>query len=181
MKHRNKFVNYKNAKAMDLISARVEAAKLSRVKGITQYIIEKDDEFTLSTSSSSDPTKLYGVFVNGGEDKGLLKQLTSETTPNKVDKIVRSVPAQSAKAKKLIEGENKTTMAKTAKKTKSAKKATKKVAAKKEEKLWHEGLIAKATTLRFSEAQWEKLHKLASEHGGIQKMSYDALREKYNF
>lgn len=171
MKYRNKFVNYKHAKAMDLIEARVEAATKSRKGGKPVYVVCHKDEFKLEVVEPKNKDDIYGLFVNGSEDKEYLKNISAaEPTANKakVDAPTLSKGATNGKV-----------MATEAAK-KPAKKAAKKVAKKEASAdLWHKGLTAKATTLRFSKSQWDQLYKKAEENGGIQKMAHDALIAKF--
>ncbi len=174
-KYRNKFVNYKYAKAMDLISARVEAAKLSRTTSKPQYIVLKGDEFKVGATPPENMEDVYGKFVNGSEDKDALKKKSepAETTAPK------TLAKEAAKIK-VSKNQKQNTMA-TPATSKPAKKAAakKSTPAKTASDIWHKGLTAKATTLRFSKAQWEALYKKAEENGGIQKMAHDALIAKY--
>jgi hypothetical protein len=101
-KHPNKIINVKFARNMDLISAKVEAAKQSRATGKKVYIIvdENDGECSLSNAP------LRGVlhcYNNGSEiyDTGDMQE--GDATKARANKRSKKIPAQSQKAKELIE------------------------------------------------------------------------------
>lgn len=143
---------------MDLIEAKVQAAKISLKEKTAVFLYNTGGEIKLVFQEPPNKDDIHGKFVNGTEDKDYLKSL--------------SVSAKETAAK-VSQSKSKKKMA-TSTKAAPAKKAAKK-APKKENGLWHKGLDAKATTLRFTKAQWDKLFALAEKNGGVQKMSHDAL------
>ncbi len=128
-KHLNKWLNFSLARKMDLISARVDAAKASKTTGKPSFIVLVKDEFIVTPTPAKN-AELYAKFVGGSEDKQFIESLKSD------DKVIETEPAakpvSTVKAKPVKEAiktnDNKMTT-KTAKKV--AKKAAKKVPAKK--------------------------------------------------
>jgi hypothetical protein len=137
-RYQNKLINITHARNMDLISAKVEAAKRSRTEKRKIYIIvdEKDGECDLSHI----PLKgVYACYNNGSEIALEIDApvTTVEPRPNK-----KKLPAQSEKAKTLIskkdakdsalnESSNSNSKIMATKTAPAKKAATKKVAAKK--------------------------------------------------
>lgn len=157
---------------MDLISAKVEAAKRSREEKKKIYItVDTDGECDLSNL----PLKgVYTCYSNGSEIalEHDAEVATVAPRPNK-----KKLPAQSEKALKLISKQNtKETIMAT---TKPAKKAAKKVATKKEPKV-KDTRVGKATTLLLSAEQWKKVDALITKDGGsIREMVAEALITKF--
>lgn len=192
-KHPNKFINITHAKNMDLISAKVEAAKHSRTEKKKIYIIVDDDgECELNHA----PLKgVYACYSNGSEialendaevatitprpnkSKKRLSEIIMEDAEKIESKQKKKLPAQSEKALKLISKQNtKETVMAT---TKPANKAAKKVAAKKESKV-KDTRVGKATTLLLSAEQWKRVDALITKDGGsIREMVAEALITKF--
>lgn len=133
-RHQNKFITITHAKNMDLISAKVEAAKQSRTEHRKVYIIvDSDGECSLNHA----PLKGVYACYNNGSEIALENDAPVTTTvprPNKKKLPVQSEKAQALIAKKT-EKESAESDSTTKTKNKVAtpkKKATKKVAAKKQ-------------------------------------------------
>jgi hypothetical protein len=108
---------------MDLISAKVEAAKASRDKRKKMYInVDDEGECIISSIPAKDTDKIQAVFVNGSQVP-LEDHLTNINETKQETKMETKTAKKSAPAKKTA-----------AKKVEPAKKATakpaKKVAAK---------------------------------------------------
>lgn len=108
-----KIVITKHARKMDLISARVEAAKKSKQLGKKYYIINnvEEEECDVTSTYPKNPKEILGVFVNGSEVKEEIA--IEESTPTKKEK--QSVTKKETKMSTA---------------TKTSKKAAKKVAKK---------------------------------------------------
>lgn len=128
-KHLNKWLNFTLARKMDLISARVDAAKASK-NGKPCFIVLVKDEFIVTPTPAKN-ADLYAKFVNGGEDKEFIESLKNDDQGIETKPAAKSVSTVKAEPKKeAIKINDKNNMStKTAKKV--AKKAAKKVPAKK--------------------------------------------------
>lgn len=155
---------------MDLINARVDAAKRSRVEGKPIYIIvdPKDGECSLSETSKKG---VYTVYKNGSEialdtdadvSKVEPKQKKGKLAPKASAKENASTPIQGAKNKQVM-----------------ADKKTAKAAPKTAPKAKVEG-TGKATTLILSNAQWAKVEKLTEKEGSIREMVAKAMIKTYS-
>ena len=170
----NKFVNIKHARRMDLISAKQEAAKVSKSSKRKTYVFV--DGKTGECDISHAPLKeTIHCYLNGSEI----------AVESKV----------SGPAKKEVETKNEKTMSKkeSAKPAKKAIAPAPKVAPKKETPApkkeapkavketapAHEGLIGKATTLFFNEAQWKKINAYCRDNSTtIRDLATSALAAK---
>lgn len=187
-----KFVNSKFAIQMDLITVKKEAIKLSKSrKGekITIYLNEAEGEFYITFKNAQGFTMLveeegqepneigsarlnkwtpHGVYMNGSEIALEPEQ------QKKADAGAKKIPAQSEKAKKLIQKKEVTTKTTNEVKKSAAKKAApaKKVAAKSD-------VTYKATRLGLTDAQWTKLEKLNEKEGSLQAMATKAVIKVY--
>lgn len=175
-RHQNKFINITHAKNMDLISAKVEAAKLSRSEHRKIYIIvdEGDGECSLNHA----PLKgVYACYNNGSEIalENDAPVATNEPRANKSAKPKsKNLPAQSGKAQQVIakkEGKESAPLSDSTKnktmatpKKKAAKKvAAKKVAAPKKEKGPKEIHFGENPDFGFDKAEWTRIGKFAQK------------------
>lgn len=184
---------------MDLISARVDAAALSKKSGVKQYVVlDKSgdgDEFKIVAKEPSDPDDIYATYSNGAElktepnkpVKQLVDEILSPSTKKKSDKQDTKKPEQQkgqptkpAVEKASKESNNKimsTTKAKPAKKAAPAKKETAKPTVKPSDE---KGVISKPTTLHLKAGQWDKLRKMAKDEGkSIQILATEALIKQH--
>lgn len=186
----DKFINFKFARNMDLITARKEALdKSAKTKGTAFYIKVTDDG---ECEVSSTPTHLdVAAFKNGGEialesdvadapknepksPKKGKKKLTAEEAAKRPN--LRSKRT----GKKLSEEDNKVDVKQKPSKTMAKKKATKKVAAKKVAAPVNKNEIAKPTTLRLTKSQWDNLFKVREKEGkSIQILASEALVKQF--
>lgn len=126
----NKYIKTKHAKAMDLITARAEALKLSKKSVHKQFVILVDDEFEVeNTLSIEDKADIHATFHKGveiKEEKGIklpptkTKQETAKRSADMKTEILKQI--NSKEMKKALESKP------------SKKVAAKKVAAKKTDK-----------------------------------------------
>lgn len=202
-KYRNKFINYKHAKHMDLISARVDAAGLSKKSGKKQYVVlDKSgdgDEFKITDKEPSNPDEIYATYSNGSELKfeapKPVKQAVDEIlSPSTVKKSGKqdtkkpeqqkgqpTKPAVEEVSKKSNSKNMSTAKTKPAKKTAPAKKESPKVEKKATKPSDEKGVVSKATTVHLKPAQWEKLYKVSKDKGkSIQILSTEALIKQYS-
>lgn len=162
-KHQNKFINITHAKNMDLISAKVEAAKLSRSEHKKKYIIVDDEG-----ECFIDNAPLKGVLhcYNNGSEIALENDAPVTTTVPRPNK--KKLPAQSEKAQKMInKKEGKESAANEIDSTKTKNMATKpakkaaakkvKATASKEPKVKK---IARGNNMFLTEEEWKKVDKL---------------------
>lgn len=170
-----KYVNFKFARNMDLISAKAEAKKAS-MDGKTRYVAShKDGECTVEVD---EPGKagdvLHAVFVKGKEVK------ESIATPSKPAKRVSEQIMEEAEA--LEQSENKTSNKKqkpTMKTKKVVKKAAKKVAVKKPAKAeWGKVVSISIADMR---AGIKKGKVYRDPQGVIQSEAYMKTRAKQNY
>lgn len=183
-KHQNKFINITHAKNMDLISAKVEAAKQSRAERRKIYIIV-DDEGECELNHA--PLKGVLHCYNNGSEIALENDAQVATNaPRANKKSKKTIPAQSEKAQQLINKKeekestslNDSTKTKTMA-TKPAKKAAKKVATKKtapkkdvKPKEIHFG---ENPDFGFEKAEWTRVGKLAQK----EQLAIRPLLRKY--
>jgi len=133
---------------MDLITAKVEAAKLSRTEKKKMYInVDADGECTVADK----PKEPITAYANGSE-VALESNLEVSTAEPKMKK--------SKQSNKKVMAEVATKKA-PAKKAAAKKEAPKKVAAKVERP---SNLVGKATTLFLTPAQWKAFE---AKEGGI--------------
>ncbi len=159
-----KFVNTKYARNMDLITARVDAAKRSRADKVTIFIIvDKEGECTLSTECKKGA---YTCYRNGSEVSLPSNAETSTVEPKtKKGKTAPHKDMSKVDFSKPINSGEKTN-------NKMAKKTEVKGNAKKVAK--PEG-TGKATTLILTDAQWAKVNKLIEKEGSIREMVAKAM------
>lgn len=169
---------------MDLISAKVEAAKKSRETRKPQYIFVvpsgEDEGECLVTDSYK--KGVIQCFKNGSEvalePEQSKESEAAETKPkgksSKVDKVTKEAKPEAS----VKEGakQNTKTMATTAATKKPAKKAAKKSPAKTEKKAAYPNALPKATTILLSERQWAALEKELEKNGAsIREAATEAL------
>ena len=108
-RHQNKLINITHARNMDLISAKVEAAKQSRAEKRKVYIIV--DEKTGECDLSHAPLKgVYTVYNNGSEIALETDAPVTTTEPvankNSKDTVMATKPVKKAAAKKVVAKKN---------------------------------------------------------------------------
>jgi len=173
-RHQNKLINITHARNMDLISAKVEAAKQSRTEKRKVYIIvdEKTGECELNHAPLNG---VYTVYNNGSEIALETDAPLTEVAPIANKNTKRKIPAQSEKAIKLISKNSKETVMAT-----PAKKAPAKKAAAKKEAKPKDSRIGKATTLLFTVEQWKKIDAIVAKgEESIREMAASAMVAKY--
>jgi hypothetical protein len=137
----NKYIKTKHAKAMDLITARAEALKLSKKSAHKQFVILVDDEFEVeNTLSIEEKADIHATFYKGQEvkeEKGIKLPPTIKTVqvPPSKSNQVPTTKQETAKRSADIKAEvirqiNSKEMKKALESKPSNKVAAKKVAAK---------------------------------------------------
>lgn len=159
---------------MDLQTARAEAAKQSKETKKKLFInIDGEGECIIESVPSKQADLVQAAFVNGKEVPLEVEIAATTATNAKLAKKNKSINNKTPKEATIK-------MAKTAKKSaKKSAKPAKKVAAKKIENEFHKDAIAKATTLRLSQTQWNNLYKKVETEGSIQHMCVQALIKTY--
>lgn len=170
-RHPNKLINITHAKNMDLISAKVEAAKTSRTEHRKIYIIV-DDEGECSLNHA--PLKGVLHCYNNGSEIALENDAQVATVAPRPNK--KTLPAQSKKAQQLISKKEETANApadddankqknKMATKKPAKKAAAKKATAPKKETVKgpREIHFGENPDFGFSKEEWKRIGKFANK------------------
>jgi len=165
----NKFVNIKHARKMDLISAKVEAAKVSKASKKRTYVFvdAKTGECDISHSPLKETLHCY---LNGSE---IALDTTIEPAKKDLQNQKNMSKKESAKPAKKANTPVKKDAPKAAPKKETPAPKVKETAPA------HEGLIGKATTLFFNEAQWKKINAYCRDNNTtIRDLATSALAAK---
>lgn len=149
------FNPYLNSNKMDLVTARVDAAKESRSKKKKIYInVDGEGECVLSSIAAKNKDQIMAAYVNGSE-----VPLTDESEIEQVEEKVE-------KPKTKIKMETKTTKKITAKKKSTpAKKSAAPAKKKAVEKASTEEKIPRGNNMFLTAPEWKKVDALIAKEG----------------
>lgn len=152
---------------MDLITAKVDAAALSRKKGKKLYInVDSEGECIIESLPAKKQEDIMAVFIAGNEVKledhvtmvvDEVKTSASQPATKKTKEVVKKEKTKKVKTMATV----KTAVKKTAKKV--AKKVTKKTAPAKKDT--REIKIPRGNNMFLTEAQWKKVDALLAKEG----------------